>query len=194
MCMSVKKDRVNIAVSKDIAERLARIAEGQGMTQFALANQILSLGLDLIEQGYTLQQIREVALFFRVMIELESVPIPGRLLDKLIADMYKANPEVVQRAWCEAGRMLASYVKAVFGSIEVAASLVPYISKIVPAKRFEVKAEGDVFVMETLGVGYSTESVEATAKAVHCFLDELGYEVKESITAPGILKVKALKK
>ena len=192
--MSVKKDRVNIAVSKDVAERLAKIAEGQGMTQYALANQILSLGLDLIEQGYTLQQIREVALFFRVMTELESVPIPGRLLDKLIADMYRTNPEVVQKAWCEAGRMLASYIKAVFGSIEAAASLVPYISKIVPAKRFEVKADGEEFVMETIGVGYSTENVEATAKAVHCLLDELGYEIKESITAPGILKVKAVKK
>jgi acyl CoA:acetate/3-ketoacid CoA transferase len=194
MFMSIKKDRVNIAVAKEVAELLANTAEELGMTQYALANQILEVGLELIREGYGVAQIREIAKFYKVMTELESVPVPGRLLDRLIVEMYKENPEVVTRAWCEAGRMLAAYIKAVFGSLEEAVKLVPHVARVVPARRFEVKTENGEFLMDTIGVGYSLESVQATASAVKCLLEELNYEVKEVFTAPGILRVKATKK
>ena len=147
-----KKDRVNIAVAKDVAERLAAV------------------------------------------VELEVVPVPGRLLDKMVADMYKESPEVVEKAWCEAGKMLASYIKAIYGGLDSALSLVPYFSKVIPAKRFEVKASGGELVVDAVGVGYGVEGVKATAAGARCLLEDLGYEVKEVITAPGILRIRAVKK
>ncbi|MEM1663562.1 MAG: hypothetical protein QW610_05930 [Pyrobaculum sp.] len=191
--MAARKDRVNIAVSKEVSDLLSATAEELGMTQYALANQILGVGLELIKQGYSVLQIRDIAMFYKVMIELESVPIPGRLLDRMIVEMAKEKPEVVQKVWCEAGRMLASYIKAVFGTLENASSLAPYISKVIPAKRFEIVATGDEFILDTIGVGYSIESVEATAKAAQCLLEDMGYQLKETITAPGILRIKAVK-
>ena len=177
-----------------MADLLANKAEELGMTQYALANQILEVGLELIREGYGVAQIKEIAKFYKVMTELESVPIPGRLLDRVIVEMYKENPEVVTRAWCEAGRMFAAYIKAVFGSLEEAVKLVPHLARVVPARRFEVKTENGEFLMDTIGVGYSLESVQATASAVKCLLEELNYEVKEVVTAPGILRVKATRK
>jgi len=181
-------------VSKEVADHLANTAEELGMTQYALANQILEVGLELIRGGYGVAQIKEIAKFYKVMTELESVPVPGRLLDKLIVEMYRENPEVVARAWCEVGRMLAAYIKAVFGGLEEAVKLVPHVAKVVSARRFEVKTENGEFLMDTIEVDYSLESVQATAKAVRCLLEELNYEVKEVVTAPGILRVKATKK
>jgi hypothetical protein len=108
--------------------------------------------------------------------------------------MYRENPEVVARAGCEAGMMLAAYIKAVFGGLEEAVKLVPHVAKVVLARRFEVKTENGEFLMDTIGVDYSLESVQATAKAVQCLLEELNYEVEEIITAPGILRVKAVEK
>ncbi len=192
--MSMRRDRVNIAVAKEVADVLANTAEELGMTQYALANQILAVGLDLIRQGYSVAQIKEIAQFYKVMTELESVPVPGRLLDRMIVEMYKENPDAVTRAWCDAGKMLATYIKAVFEDLEKAVELAPYVAKVVPAKRFDVKAKDGEFTMDTIGVGYSLESVQVTAKAVQCLLEELNYEVKEIITAPGILRVKAVKK
>jgi len=190
----MKKDRVNIAVAKEVADMLANTAEELGMTQYALANQILAVGLDLIRQGYSIAQIKEIARFYKVMTELESVPVPGRLLDRMIVEMYKENPDAVARAWCDAGKMLATYIKAVLGDLEKAVELAPYVARVVPAKRFDVKAKDGEFTMDTIGVGYSLESVQTTAKAVQCLLEELNYEVKEVLTAPGILRVKAVKK
>jgi hypothetical protein len=57
----MKKDRVNIAVAKEVADVLANTAEELGMTQYALANQILAVGLDLIRQVYSVAQIRKIA-------------------------------------------------------------------------------------------------------------------------------------
>jgi hypothetical protein len=189
--VSQRKDRVNIAVAKEVADALAATAEELGMTQYALANQLLGTGLELVRQGYSASQIRDIALFYRVITELETVPVPGRLLDRMIVEMYKANPDAVGKAWCEAGRMLASYIKAFFGGLENAVKLAPYITKAVPARRFEVRAEGGEFSLDAVGVGYSLESVEVTAAAVRCLLEELGYEIKELATAPGILRVRA---
>jgi hypothetical protein len=59
--MNMKKDRVNIAVAKEVAEVLANTAVGLGMTQYAPVNQILAVGLDLIRQGYGVAQIRGIA-------------------------------------------------------------------------------------------------------------------------------------
>ncbi|MFN7105910.1 MAG: hypothetical protein ACK4M3_04940 [Pyrobaculum sp.] len=192
--MSQKKDRINIAVAREITENLAKTAEELGMTQYALANQILGVGLELIRQGYSVTQIRDIALFYKVMVELETVPTPGRLLDKLVVEMYREKPEAVLKAWCDGGKMLASYIKAVFGELEGAVGLSQYVAKVVPAKRFEVDIKDGEFKLETIGVGYSIESVEATAKAVTCMLEELGYEVRELITAPGILKLRAARR
>ncbi len=192
--MSQRRDRINIAVSKEIAESLSRVSEELGMTQYALANQILSVGLSLIRQGYSISQIFDIALFYKVMVELETVPLPGRLLDRMVVEMYRENSELVLKVWCEGGKMLANYIKAVFGNLEDVASLAQYLAKVVPAKRFEIDVKNDTFVLDTIGVGYSMESVEATAKAVMCMIEELGYETKELITAPGILKIKAVKK
>ncbi|MEZ0247979.1 MAG: hypothetical protein ABWJ97_01780 [Thermoproteus sp.] len=192
--MSQRRDRMNIAVSKEVAESLANIADELGMTQYALANQILGVGLELMRQGYSVSQIRELAQFYKVLMELETVPVPGRILDRMIVEIYKASPDAASKAWCEGGKMLAGYIKAVFGDLKAAAALAPYIAKMVPARRFDVKMEGDEFRVDTIGVGYSMESVEVTASAVRCLLEELGYTIEEISTAPGILRVKAKKK
>jgi hypothetical protein len=128
------------------------------------------------------------------MTEVESVPVPGRILDGMIVEMYKENPDAVTLAWCDAGKMLAAYVKAVFGGLEKAVELAPYAARVVPARRSEVKAKDGEFTMDAIGVGYGLESVQATGKAVRCLLEDLNYEVEEVITAPGILRVKAVEK
>jgi hypothetical protein len=49
-------------VSKEVADHLANTAEKLGMTQYALANQILDVGLELIRGRYGVAQIREIGL------------------------------------------------------------------------------------------------------------------------------------
>ena len=128
------------------------------------------------------------------MTEVESGPVPGRVLDRMIVEMYMENPDAVTRAWCDAGKMLAAYIKAVFGDLEKAVELAPYVARMVPAKRFEVKAKDGEFTTDTIGVRYGPESVQATGKAVQCLLEDVNYEVEEIITAPGILRVEAVEK
>jgi hypothetical protein len=191
--MSARQARANIAVAKDVADELARVAEERGMTQFALASELLRLGLELVKNGYDSQQVRELLTFYRMMSELEIVPIPGRLLDKMITDMYKMNSQAMEQLWCEAGRMLAGYIKALFGDLSGVAPLVPYLARILPSKRFEVKVSENNAVIDVVGIGYGIESVQVNAVAARCLLEEFGYKVEKVITAPGVLKIEASK-
>lgn len=191
--MSVRRDRANIAIAKDLADRLAETAERLGMTQFALANEMVSLGLDLLGMGYSLGQVRELVRFYKLMTELEIVPVPGRLLDRIIAEEMKISRETAMAVWCDAGKMLASYIRAVFGDIRNVVSFVPYLAKIVPSKRFEVKVEGDKVVVDVIGLGYSVEAVEVNAEAARCLLSEFGYRVEGVVKGPGILHMEAVR-
>jgi len=191
--MSARQARANIAVSKDVADELAKVAEERGMTQFALASELLKLGLELVENGYDLQQVRELLTFYKIMSELEIVPIPGRLLDKMITDMYRINSQVMEQLWCEAGKMLAGYIKALFGDLSGVVSLVPYLARILPAKRFEVKVTENNVVIDVVGIGYGIESVQVNAVAARCMLEQFGYKVEKVVTVPGVLKMEALK-
>jgi hypothetical protein len=191
--VSSRQTRVNIAVAKDVAEELAKVAEGRGMTQFALASELLRLGLELVKSGYDTQQVRELLMFYKIMTELEIVPIPGRLLDKMITDMYSINSQVMEQLWCDAGKMLAGYIKALFGDLSGVVSLVPYLARILPAKRFEVKVAENNVVIDVVGIGYGVESVQVNAVAARCLLEEFGYKVEKVVTVPGVLKMEALK-
>jgi len=188
-----RRPRINIAVAKEVAEELARVAEERGMTQFALASELLALGLELVKNGYSTQQVRELLVFYRVMSELEIVPIPGRLLDKMITDMYKIDKKAMEQLWCEAGKMLAGYIKALFGDLKTATSLVPYLAKMLPSKRFDINITEDKAVIDIVGIGYGIESVQVNAAAARCLLEEFGYKVEKAITAPGVLKIEAFK-
>jgi hypothetical protein len=191
--MSSRQTRVNIAVAKDVAEELAKVAEERGMTQFALASELLRLGLELVKSGYNNQQVRELLMFYKIMTELEIVPIPGRLLDKMITDMYRINSQVMEQLWCDAGKMLASYIKALFGDLKNTAPMVPYLAKILPSKRFDVNVTENSVVMDVVGIGYGIESVQVNAVAARCLLEEFGYKVEKVIIAPGVLKIEASK-
>ena len=191
--MSSRQTRVNIAVAKDVAEELAKMAEERGMTQFALASELLRLGLELIKSGYDTRQVRELLMFYRVMTDLEIVPIPGRLLDKMIADMYSINSQVMEQLWCDAGKMLAGYIKALFGDLKDVAPMVPFLARLLPSRRFDVKVAENSVVLDVVGIGYGIESVQVNAVAARCLLEEFGYGVEKTIIAPGVLKIEASK-
>lgn len=180
-------------MAKDVAEELAKVAEERAMTQFALASELMRLGLELVKSGYNTQQVRELLMFYRIMTELEIVPIPGRLLDKMITDMYRINSQVMEQLWCEAGKMLAGYIKALFGDLSGVVSLVPYLARILPAKRFEVKVTENNVVIDVVGIGYGIESVQVNAVAARCMLEQFGYKVEKVVTVPGVLKIEASK-
>lgn len=188
-----KRDRVNIAISTEVAQRLANISDSTGMTQYALANDLLSLGLDLLEQGYNIQQMRELAKLWRICLDVEAVPVPAALLDRLITKIYGEMESLLKELWCETGRVLAAYLKATStaGTGEVV-SLMQYLGKMLPAKRTEARQEDGSVVFSVVGVGYSRETIEVNASAVRCFFESLGFKIAQIDVEPGVLYVKAV--
>ncbi|MBP1450006.1 MAG: hypothetical protein JZD41_08440 [Thermoproteus sp.] len=188
-----RKDRVNIAVAVDVAQRLARVSDSTGVTQFALANDLLTLGLDMMDEGYNISQMRELARFWRVCLDVEAVPVPAKLLDRLITKFYSQHGKELEELWCEAGRSLAAYFKAMAGGgLREAMSLLPYLVKMLPARRFDVRLEDGAAILCIVGVGYSKETVLVNAAGARCFFEAFGFKVVELEAEPGILFMKAV--
>jgi hypothetical protein len=111
----------------------------------------------------------------------------------MITDMYRINSQVMEQLWCEAGKMLAGYIKALFGDLKGVAPMVPYLARILPSKRFDVNVTENSVVIDVVGIGYGIESVQVNAVAARCLLEEFGYKVEKVIIAPGVLKMEASK-
>jgi hypothetical protein len=107
--------------------------------------------------------------------------------------MYRINSQVMEQLWCDAGKMLAGYIKALFGDLKDVAPMVPYLARILPSKRFDVNVTEKSVVIDVVGIGYGIESVQVNAVAARCLLEEFGYRVEKVIIAPGVLKIEASK-
>lgn len=188
-----RKDRINIAVAADVAQQLSETADSIGMTQFALANDILSAGLDLVKEGFSAAQIKDLVRFWRVCLDVEAVPVPGKMLDKLISSFYKQHSRELEELWCEAGRTLAAYFKALFAGrgLKDAVELMKYLGKMLPARRFEARLEGEDVVLSVIGVGYTKETVLVNAAAAKCFFESFGYKITQLEVEAGILLLRA---
>ena len=186
-----RKDRVNIAVAAEIASKLGELAEKRGMTMFSLANESLGVMLELLEDGLTPREVKESIYLFRILNELETVPVPARLMDRMMAALYHKARDEAEAMFCDAGRAIANYLVAVFGSLSNVIEVVSQLPKYVPIKRIDVNERGDMLQVELVGVGYSNEAAYLVKVATKCLVEAMGYEEVDSGYSAGVVYVKA---
>jgi hypothetical protein len=185
--------QVNIAVAKDVAEELAKVAEERGMTQFALASELLRLGLELVKNGYDSQQVRELLMFYKIMTEPASIlPASHQSCSMTWLLILYMSVIILSRRRPGIGT-ISSSIKALFGDLKDVAPMMPYLAKILPSKRFDVNVTENSVVIDVVGIGYGIESVQVNAVAARCLLEEFGYKVEKVIIAPGVLKIETSK-
>jgi hypothetical protein len=158
--------RSNIAVDKQLAQWLANTAESKNKPIYALTNEIIKIGLDLIDGKVEINELPTTVKIMKMMKDLDVVPVPGDLMDLMIKMLYLSDREQLMQIGFREGEELGNYFSTFYKSmVELISSSKDVLVQIFPLKRLEleptsVNGEKAVYTLRAIGVGRSRETTE----------------------------------
>lgn len=192
--------RSNIAVESDIAASLSDKAAKENKTLYAFANESLRAVLDIYKGGGKLEDVYPSWFYTRIMHDLDSVPVPGNLLERMVKALYASDSDSLLKYWFEEGNRIGAYLRQSLPSIEGLSSQAKYLvhSGLLPLKRLEVEIqirgeETNKIVVRLLGAGLSEESTECVERFVRGLIGAYSLRVLGSSITKGIIEVMVAK-
>lgn len=186
--------RTNIAVEDVVADSLSDEAAKENKTLYALANEALQAVLQVCREGGKPEDVYVSWFFTRVLRDLDSVPVPGDLLEKMVKALYAANSSALLSYWFDEGARIGAYLRLSSPKIEGLSSEVKELSKanLLPLKRIEVREEeGDKVAIRVVGAGPSAESTKCAEHLIRGLIGAYSYRVIESTATEGMIQVRA---
>src|SRR5205814_718285 len=98
-------------------------------------NQVLGEVLKVLREG---GEIYSSWRFLRILKDLDSIPIPGDLLEKMIKKLYE-NKEWILNAWLEEGARLGKYLKLFAPTVNDLVAEVRTLGYLLPLKRLQIE-------------------------------------------------------
>ncbi len=158
--------RTNIAIDKQLAFRLADISEKNNKTVYAMANEMLSSCMDLMDKGGNVSDMPKFWEIIKIMKDVDAVPVPGNLMEEIIDRLYAYDKEWLMKIGRKQGEELGLYLSTFYPSIfDLINSSKGVLTQIFPIKRFDLESlkksgETTIFTFKTAGVGRSKETAE----------------------------------
>ncbi|MEM3197617.1 MAG: hypothetical protein QW431_06690 [Conexivisphaerales archaeon] len=158
--------RSNIAVDKQLAQRLANAAVSKNKPIYSLTNEIIKAGLDLFDEKVDINELPRMVKVMKMMKDLDVVPVPGNLMDLMIKMLYLNDREQLMQVGFREGEVLGNYFSTFYKSVvDLVLSNKDIVVQIFPVKRLEfeptsVKGEKAVYTLRAIGIGRSRETTE----------------------------------
>lgn len=188
--------RTNIAVEDDIAGALADEASKENKTVYALANEAMKAVLRVCDEGGKPDDVYVSWFFVRILRDLDSVPIPGDLLEKMVKALYAADSDSLLKYWFEEGVRTGAYLHLSSPKIEGLSSEVRALSQanLLPVKRVEIRGEEDnKVVIRVIGAGLSMESTKCAEAFIKGIVSAYSLKVVGSRVTGSIIELKVSK-
>ena len=112
--MSSGKGKKLVYVSEALIEKAARVSREEGVSLSKLIEGALEEAIKVNELGYSSKQMAE---FFNVLQThrvLGGLFVPSGVLDYMIGEVCKDDPEQLEALWYESGRWNGKYLKEKF--------------------------------------------------------------------------------
>lgn len=186
--------RLNISLKNDIVKALEEISEKDGKTVSSIVSEASAIYLEAEKLGLRLTDVMKAVRILGLTEQINAIPVPGILLDRMIELSYKYSDKESREIWFERGRVLGNIMKAYASTIEDFSGFISEYRLFLPADLFEVEVDQGNVAIVLSGAGYSQEAAICTAEGVSGFLSAYGYEPDGSETSEGFIKVSATKK
>ena len=188
--------RTNIAVDDEIASRLSKIAEREGKTSFALANECLGASLQICENNGRAEEIFGAWKMNRIGKEVGAFQWIGRnLMEQLVREFGMSDPEKFSKIWKDAGHNFGVYLQICFPDIEDVLSLVKQLKQSFNIGRVElVERTPDsnqydhVFALNIVS-SLSAELLTFLAEFWRGLFSAYGLEIFDSNIAVGVVRI-----
>lgn len=188
--------RTNVAVEESIAYMLADEAARQNKTLYAFTNELLKTTLRICGEGGKVSEIYPAWRFAKMAREIDSVPIPGDLLEKMISKLSALDEEWLLKTWYNEGQRIGTYLHMYEPTFERLSALVREMEFLLPIKkldilRIESQKEGN-YVVRAIGAGLSPAGSKCAEALLRGLLSTYSMNVISSKVAEGIVEVTAI--
>ncbi|MDA4117407.1 MAG: hypothetical protein OK455_03585 [Thaumarchaeota archaeon] len=185
--------RTNISIDEEVAASLSDEATKENKTIYALSNESLKAILNICRNGGRPEEVFLSWMFTRILRDLDTVPTPGDLIEKLLKKLYESDKEWLLRTWFEEGQRIGAYLRLSTPRMLDLAEEAKDISKIglLPVKRLDMENEGDDgFTVRVVGAGLSEESTSCADQLIKGIISAYSLHVVSSKMSEGIIELR----
>ena len=191
--------RTNIAIADDVADRLSEQALRRNKTLYAFANESLMAVTSVCELSGDPSEVLPSWKMGRMLKDIDAVPLPGDLLEKIIKKVYNSDKDWLMKTWFEEGRRIGNYLIMGYQELSSLAQAAVEFQGLLPLKRLEFRSldsgEGKgQLVLRAIGAGLSSEATECADQFIRGVVDAYSLVVRSSRTSEGIIEMRVLAK
>jgi hypothetical protein len=185
--------RTNISIDQEVAASLSDEAERENKTMYALSNESLKAILDICKNGGRPEDVYTSWMFTRILKDLDTVPTPGDLVEKLLGKLYEVDKDWLLRAWFEEGQKIGAYLRLSSPRMQDLSAEARDVSKLglLPVKRLEMEEAGDnEFILRVVGAGLSEESTSCADQLFKGIVSAYSLHIVSSEMSEGIIELR----
>ncbi|MGH9918885.1 MAG: hypothetical protein ACRD6W_08470 [Nitrososphaerales archaeon] len=182
--------RTNISIDEEVAASLSDEATRENKTMYALSNESLKVMLDICRSGGRPEEVYTSWMFTRILKDLDTVPTPGDLVEKLLRKLYEVDKVWLLRTWFEEGQRIGAYLRLSSPMMQDLSDEAKGVSKLglLPVKRLEIVDEGESeFTVRVVGAGLSEESTSCADQLFKGIVSAYSLRVVSSKMSEGII-------
>lgn len=185
--------RTNISIDEEVAASLSDEATRENKTMYALSNESLKVMLNICRSGGRPEDVYTSWMFTRILKDLDTVPTPGDLVEKLLKKLYEVDKDWLLRTWFEEGQRIGAYLRLSSPSMQDLSDEAKDVSKLglLPVKRLELENDGESeFTIRVVGAGLSEESTSCAEQLFRGIISSYSLQVVSSKMSEGIIMLR----
>jgi hypothetical protein len=190
---AIHMTRTNISIDEEIAASLSDEATRENKTMYALSNESLKAILNICKSGGRPEDVYTSWMFTRILKDLDTVPTPCDLVEKLLGKLYEVDKAWLLRTWFEEGLRIGAYLRLTSPRLQDLSAEAKNLSKLglLPVKRLEMENEGeDEFTLRVVGAGLSEESTSCADQLFKGIVSAYSLHVVSSEMSEGIIELR----
>jgi hypothetical protein len=185
--------RTNISIDEEVAASLSDEATRENKTMYAFSNESLRVILNICRSGGRPEDVYTSWMFTRILKDLDTVPTPGDLVEKLLRKLYEVDKAWLLQTWFEEGQRIGAYLHLSSPRMQDLSVEAKEISKLglLPVKRLELERDGDdEFIVRVVGAGLSEESTTCADQFFKGIISAYSLYVVSSKVSEGIIELR----
>jgi hypothetical protein len=185
--------RTNISIDEEVAASLSDEAAKENKTIYALSNESLKAILNICKSGGRPEEVYVSWMFTRILKDLDIVPTPGDLVEKLLKKLYESDKDWLLSTWFEEGQRIGAYLRLTSPRMLDLSEEAKDISKVglLPVKSLKMESEGeDGFTVRVVGAGLSEESTSCADQLIKGIISAYSLHVVSSKMSEGIIELR----